>query len=101
MTVVTVENVEVGDSETEIIKELETDKNKNRIFAVVNRDSEIEVKVYGTNDGGATWEEKETKIISANYNDVIILGPTMLGPKLTGKTTNPGTTSIVDATLTY
>ena len=57
MPVVVRENVNVMDSEGDIIEPQETDKTKDRIFSVANRDAEIEIKAYGSNDGGATWEE--------------------------------------------
>ena len=100
MTVITVENVEVGDSETVIIEPQETDKNKNRIFAIANRDQEIEVKAMGSNDM-ENWETRETKIIPPNNADSLIVGPFVCWVKLIGKTTTPGTISNVDASLVY
>ena len=101
MPVVIRENVEVGDTETEIFEPQETDKTKDRIFSVANRDAEIEIKAYGSNDGGATWEDRGSKVIPANHTDTLIVGLDVLVVKLIGKTTTPGTNSTVDASLVW
>ena len=100
MTVVVRENVVVNETDTEIIEPLETNKNVNRIFAVSNGDNKIEIIAWGSNDG-ANWINKGTKEIDAHNNDSLIVGPNVYWVKLTGKTISPGTTSTVDACLTY
>ena len=101
MPVVVRENIEVHEFETEIIEQQETDKEKDRIFAVANGEHEIEVTAWGSNDDGVTWEEKETLTIEANNTGALTVGPHMLSVKLTGKTIEPGNTSTVDACLVY
>ncbi|MFW9881366.1 MAG: hypothetical protein ACFFG0_50525, partial [Candidatus Thorarchaeota archaeon] len=65
-----------------------------------NGDNEIEVKVWGSNDQ-ENWEQRASITISANSTDSLICGPHVYWVKLVGKTTTPGTSSIVNATLTY
>ena len=100
MTIIVREDVEVTDTETEIIESQETDKEKDRYFGVANGDEEIEVIAWGSNDN-ENWEEKATITISANEADSFIVGPHVCWVKLTGKTTRAETTSIVDACLFY
>ena len=100
MTIIIRENVTVTDSETEIIEPMETDKEEDRIFTVSNGDNKIEVKAWGTNDG-ENWIEKDSKMIEANDNGSLTAGPNVFITKLTGKTLEPGRTSIVDASLTW
>lgn len=100
MPIITRENVEVGDTEIEIIEAHETPHEKDRIFGVSNGDQEIEAKAWASGDG-ETWEERETKIISPNKTSSLTVGPFIYYVKLTGKTTTSGTTSTVDASLTY
>ena len=100
MTVIMRENVEVSDTETEIIEPQETDKEKNRIFAVSNGENEAEFKVFGSNDK-ENWEERGSQIIEANGVGTLVCGPTVWVVKLVGKTTTSGQTSIVDACLMW
>ena len=100
MTVIVREDVEVSDTETEIIEPHETDKERPRTFIVSNGDYEIEAKAWGSNDQ-QNWEERDSKVISANNVDKLIVGPTICWVKLIGKTTSSGETSIVDAMLKY
>jgi hypothetical protein len=101
MPIVTRENVVVQDVETDIIEPQETDKMKDRIFSVSNGAQEIEIKAHGSNDGGATWEERGSKIIPAGSNDTLVVGIDVFVVKLTGKTTAPGPNSTVDASLVW
>ena len=101
MPVITSENVEVGDTETEIIEPQETDKEKDRIFSVANHGAEIEITAYGSNDGGETWEERGSKVIPENHSDTHVVALDVFIVKLIGKTTNPGAISNVDASLVY
>jgi len=100
MTVIVRENVEVSDTETEIIEPQETDKEKNRIFTVLNGENEAEFKVYGSNDR-ENWEERDSKVIEANGTYTLVCGPAVWVVKLVGKTTTSGQTSIVDACLMW
>jgi len=100
MPIIIRENVEVKDIQTEIIEPQETDKNKDRIFAISNGDNEIEVKIMGSNDC-ETWEERDSVTIEANNNRSLTCGPQVYWVKLIGNTTTSGTTSVVDASLTY
>ena len=100
MTIITRENVEVEDVETEIIEPQETPSDRNRHFGVSNGDQEIEVKVWGSNDC-ENWVERGSQTIDANGSGALICEPTVCYVKLTGKTTTPRTTSIVDACLFY
>ena len=101
MPVFVIENIEVHEDETEIIGPQETDKEKNRIFAVANGEHEIEITAWGSNDEGVTWEERGSKTIEANNAGALTVGPTVCSVKLTGKTIEPGNTSTVDACLVY
>lgn len=93
--------VEVGDTEIEIIDSTRTDKRYDRTFSIGNTDNEIEVKIWGSDDN-QNWEQLQSKIIPPNGYGILIEGPEH-DPyvKLTGKTTNPGNTTIVDGFLTY
>ena len=100
MPIIVKENVEVGGTETEIIEAHETPHEKNRIFGISNGDKEIEVNAWASEDG-ADWEVRETKTISANETDTLIVGPFIYFVKLTGKTTTLGEISEMDACLIY
>lgn len=100
MTVIVRENVEVTDTETEIIEPQETDKEKIRIFAVSNGENEIEVNVWGSNDQ-QNWEERASQVIEANGVGTLVCGPAVCWVKLIGKTTTADNTSVVDACLMY
>ena len=100
MPIIVKENVEVGDTETEIIEAHETPHDKDRIFSVSNGDKEIEVKAWASEDG-TDWEVRETKTISANETATLIVGAFIYFVKLTGKTTTTGDISEVDACLIY
>ena len=100
MPIIVRENVDVGDTETEIIEPHETPHDKDRIFSVSNREQEVKVKAWASEDG-ETWEERETSVIPANNTGSLTIGPRIYWVKLTGKTTTSGTTSTVDACLVY
>lgn len=100
MTIITQEDVEVTDTETEIIEPQETPSEKTRHFAVVNGENEIEVKVWGSNDC-ERWVERDSRTIEANGAGALICEPTVCWVKITGKTTTSSTTSIVDVYLFY
>ncbi len=93
-------DVSVNSSETEIIESTYTDRYHNRIFHIDNRDNEIIVTVWGSNDE-QSWEYWDGSTIDPMRSDVLVLGFNHYWyVKLTGRTTD-GTTSIVDASLTY
>ena len=100
MTIIVRENVLVTDTETEIIEPHETDKQKDRIFTVSNGENKIQVKAWGKNEG-EEWVERSSIDIGPNDNGTLICGPNVYIVKLTGKTLTSGTTSIVDASLTW
>ena len=94
-------NVNVGDTETELIGSTATATMEDRIFSIGNGLKEISATAWGSNDG-ASWEEIETKTISARgYDTIIIMRNHYINIKLTGKTTNQGDTSIVDSYFSY
>lgn len=94
-------NVNVVDTETEIIESTNTNKSEERRFAIGNGEEEIIATLWGSNDN-QSWEEVESKTIISNGYEIIILGPNHFWHvKLTGKTTSPGKSSIIDGYLTY
>ncbi len=93
--------VEVGNTETEIIESTHTSTNEDRIFSVGNREKEIVTTAWGSDDN-QNWEEVESKTITPRSYDTLVTGMNHLPyVKLTGRTTTPGETSIVDAYLNY
>jgi hypothetical protein len=94
-------NVEVGDTETELIGSTATDSHEARTFSIGNKEKEVEVKAWGSPDNMA-WQEITSKTIAPEGYDTIILGVNHWWyVKLTGKTTNPGDTTHVDVYFTY
>jgi hypothetical protein len=94
-------NVNVDDNETELIGSTETDSNQDREFSIGNGEKEISATAWGSNTT-TDWEEIKTIIIGPHgYDKIIILRNHYFNCKLTGKTTNQGDTSIVDAFFTY
>ncbi len=102
MSIVVEENVEVSDSETEIIGSQYTPHERERIFGVSNGDKDIEITAWGSNSDGA-WEEKGSLQIAANTADTLSVGPSVYYVKLTGKVTPEmgGDNSTVDACLLW
>lgn len=95
-------NVEVGDTETEIIEPTATVTTDERIFSVGNREREIIATAWGSNSDTGGWEQIESKTIAPGGYGIIILGMNHhLYVKLTGRTTLPGETSVVDGYLTF
>ena len=93
--------VEVGDTETEIIESTLTSTNEDRKFGVGNGEKENIATAWGSDDN-QDWNEEESKTISPGIYDTLILGPHHYPfVKLTGRTTTPDETSIVDGYLTY
>ena len=93
--------VEVRDTETEIIESTHTSTNEDRIFGVGNGEKEIIATIWGSDDG-QNWNEEESKTIPPGSYEILKLGPHHFPRvKLTGRTTAPDETSIVDAYLTY
>lgn len=94
-------DVEVKDSETEIIESTATVTSEERRFCVGNKDRAITITAWGSNDN-QNWDEVQSKNIGPNTYDTIILGPNHYWHvKLTGKTTSTGKTGAVDAFLIY
>lgn len=95
-------DVTVYVTETEIIDSTLTNKKYNRKFEISNGEYEIFVTAWGSNDE-VTWEVMDTKTISAENTDWLILGQNHFWYiKLTGKTTgSPDLQSTVDADLFY
>jgi hypothetical protein len=95
-------DVTVRVTETEIIDSTLTDKKFNRKFEIHNGANEIFVTAWGSN-GEGIWEIWETKTISAEQTEWVILGPNHWWyVKLTGRTTGPPETiSTVDTFLFY
>jgi hypothetical protein len=101
MTVKSSENVEVNNTETEIIEPTDTDKNENRTFSVENGDKQIIASAWGLDDN-QTWQVEDSKPILPNDTGILVVGPThMPRVKLTARTTMVTDISIVSATLTY
>lgn len=95
-------DVEVSNSETEIIDSTYTDKWRNRRFRIENGENEIIVTAWGSNDE-QNWEYWDSHIIDPDKTDTMVLGTNHWWyVKLTGKTTSSTyAISIVDASLTY
>lgn len=94
-------NVEVLDTETEIIESTYTSTSENRIFGVGNGEKEIIATAWGSDDN-QKWKEEESKTIPPGKYETLMVSITHLPRvKLTGRTTIPDETSIVDAYLTY
>lgn len=94
-------NVNVSDMETELISSTETNTLQERIFSIGNGDKEISVTAWGSNPG-TDWEEIKTNTIGAQgYERIVIMKNHYINIKLTGKTTNPGDISEVDAYFNY
>ncbi|UCG69434.1 MAG: hypothetical protein JSV09_16975 [Thermoplasmata archaeon] len=94
-------NVEVGDTETEIIESTATVTSEERIFGVGNGDKEITATAWGLNDEGI-WVVIESKIVTPKAYEKIILGINhYFHVKLTGRTNVSGEISFVDGFLTY
>ena len=95
-------DVEVGNSETEIIDSTYTDKYRNRKFRIENGENVIIATAWGSNDQ-VTWEFWKSDTIDPYKTDTMVLGLNHYWyVKLTGRTTgDPDSTSIVDAFLTY
>jgi hypothetical protein len=96
-----VTNVEVGDSETEIMDPTEVDAKVEKSFSVDNGDKEIIAIAWGSIDGTG-WTLVDQKTIAPSGNGILVVGPNhFINVKLTGRTTTLATTSSVDATLTW
>lgn len=94
-------DVEVRDTEIEIIESTPTSTNEDRIFGVGNGENEIIATAWGSDDN-QNWNEEVKKIISPRGYEILIVGINHYPfVKLTGRTTTPDKTSIVDAYLTY
>jgi hypothetical protein len=101
MTVKSNLDVEVTDTETELIEPTQTFTGEDRTFGVGNGDKEIIATAWGS-DGGQTWEEEDSKTIAPDQYETLVVGPTHFPRvKLTARTTTPEETSIVDGYLTY
>jgi len=94
-------NVEVGDTEIELIGSTLTSTNEDRIFGVGNGEKEIIATAWGYDDGQNWTEEVSKTIAPGNYENLIVGINHFPRVKLTGKIKTPGETSIVDAYLTY
>ncbi|UCG68010.1 MAG: hypothetical protein JSV09_09215 [Thermoplasmata archaeon] len=95
-------DVEVGNSETEIIGSTYTDKWRNRRFRIENGENEIIATAWGSNDE-KTWEFWKSETIDPGKTETMVLGTNHWWyVKLTGRITDPsGIVSIVDSSLTY
>ncbi len=94
-------NIEVTDTETEIIESTQTFTGENRTFGVGNKTNEIIATAWGSEDN-QNWMEEDSKIIAPKEYKVLVVGPTH-NPrvKLTARTTTTGETSTVDGYLSY
>jgi hypothetical protein len=94
-------NVEVGDTETEIIESTETVSSEERKFGVGNGEKEIIATAWGSDDN-QNWHEEDSATIGPGRYKILIVGPSH-DPwvKLTARTSGSGETSIVDGYLTY
>jgi hypothetical protein len=96
-----VTDVEVSDTETEIIESTETNKNDNRTFTVQNGEKQIVVTAWGLDDN-QIWQIEDTQVIAPRESNVLIVGPSHAPRvKLTGRTVTQSDISIVDATLIW
>ena len=94
-------NVEVRDTETEIIESTKTVTSEERIFGVGNKDKEMIATVWGSNDE-ENWEQVESKTVGpGSYENIIMGNNHWFHVKLTGRTSITGEVSIVDGYLTY
>jgi hypothetical protein len=94
-------DVEVGDTETEIIEPTQTYTGENRTFGVGNGDKEIIAMAWGSEDN-RNWVEEDSKTIAPEEYKVLVVGPTHVPwVKLTARATTPVEPSIVDGYLTY
>jgi hypothetical protein len=95
-------DVTVTSTETEIMDSTLTDKKYNRKFEIHNGENEMEATAWGSNDE-VNWEVMDTKTISAETTEWLILGHNHYWyVKLTGKTTGPiDVTSGVDIYFYY
>jgi hypothetical protein len=94
-------NVEVKDSETEVIESTYTSTSEERNFGVGNGEKEIIATVWGSDDN-QTWDEEDSKTIAPSNYDTLTAGTSHYPyVKLTCRTTTSGEISIVDGYLTY
>jgi hypothetical protein len=101
MAIISRLDVEVRDTETEIIESIKTSTSEDRIFGVGNGEKEIIATAWGSDDE-QEWEEVESKTIPPeNYRTLIVGNNHLPYVKLTGRTTTSGEISIVDGYLTY
>ena len=101
MGIVEVENIEVTDSETEIIGATEADHTKDKNFSIQNGDTDIEAKAYSSPDG-TNWTLKDTKMISGGSSGELKIEWNMnIQVKLTGRCIESGKTRTVDAKLEW
>ena len=93
--------VEVTDTETEIIGSTQVDADKHKIFVVQNGDNAIETKAYGS-ENGTDWTMKDMKRIEVNMISALLVEKNMcIYVKLSGRTLEPDTESIVTAILEW
>jgi len=94
-------NIEVRDTETEIIESTDTSTSEDRIFGVGNGEKEIIATAWGSNDN-QNWEEVESKTIPPRNYKILVVGMNHLPRvKLTGRTITPEEIGKVDAYLNY
>lgn len=94
-------DVEVRDTETEIIEPTRTVTTEERRFGVGNRGKEIIATAWGSDDS-ENWEKIESKTVGPNEYAILTAGPSHWWHlKLTGRTTTSGETSTVDGHLVY
>ena len=104
MTIIVVENVEVSNSETEIIEPQKTPYyDRDRIFTVANGDNEVALKAWGRHEENDPWVEKDSITLTSDHAGTLTVGLDVYWVKLTGKTTtdDPTVTTEVDACLVY
>lgn len=94
-------SMSVVQTETEIIESTRTVTSEERRFGVGNGDNEIIATAWGSDDN-QNWEEIESKTVEPHAYVILIAGPShWWNLKLTGRTTNSGIPSSVDAYLVY
>lgn len=94
-------NIDVSNEITELIESTATNTLADRIFSIGNREKDIEVTAWGSNDSSA-WELIQSKtIIALGYETIELDVNHFINCKLTGKTINQGETSKVDAFFNY